>query len=782
MNETEKHNPIASLPNPFDFANPVSKRNLFIGREDELKDIKYYLDHAKTADRAINLALLGERAAGKTSLLNIIEIEANDRGLVPVRINLNESDVETHMAFWFKVFDTVISRIVNETKADESGLSFGGPHGGTYDTYLDLTSAYDIPNDKSFCPFLFPVRYAKAMDAGKCDVRVSDQIIERDLGCIAKEIERPIVLLIDECNILSSERALLEMVRNTFMNLPGFMLVFTGTPDLFPLMDEVFSPIVRQFKRIEVTPFADISETHKAIMGPLRKVNQEKLFDTVSQEFIDSMSGRLGMGVYAHEIYFREGYLSDLHALTNGRPYEIQLVCHFMFKRVQLGRDKKMRLSIEVLEDVLNELRQSHDEDDRPVISAVKRLDEEELRRLNVLLASAGKIPVNHLFLINSLFVEFDQNAHNESRTNLVEQGVLEEIDGAVKFTGDDFDRIVCKYAAKQRGIDLEFDKKPIKVLLRSRAVTALNGAIEVAVKSEVRVRPLFRPFIDAEEQKLDALWSSVEGLSLFEFAKTLPEVVGNNYSLLWRNADALENGVGFVRLSLNYDGLSDVNAFIIAGPTSEEIVCIDQILADAKQHAAEMDGVFEFDIVATTGGALGDCLAGISESGDNDQFAGCLEMHCRRMVDLYLEKEDGEAAFNEAMLITRMDVTLLDSDSQNNVAYILLVNGEKKKALQLLELASNDSTESEALINYNLGVAHLLEGRLGDSIRRLKDCVAMESGGDPMKVSALLRVRDSVDGLSVCGRVSKEDEDELSLLDEVQNALAIASRLASSQ
>jgi Cdc6-like AAA superfamily ATPase len=60
----------SKLHNPFDFANPVIDPKLFAGRKNELEDIEYYLNHAKSAPRAINLALIGDRASGKTSLLN----------------------------------------------------------------------------------------------------------------------------------------------------------------------------------------------------------------------------------------------------------------------------------------------------------------------------------------------------------------------------------------------------------------------------------------------------------------------------------------------------------------------------------------------------------------------------------------------------------------------------------------------------------------------------------------------------------------------------------------
>ena len=76
------------LYNPYDFANPVLDEQLFAGRRKELEEITYYLDHAAHAPRPINIAILGPRASGKTSLLNMCQMRANERSLCTVRIDL----------------------------------------------------------------------------------------------------------------------------------------------------------------------------------------------------------------------------------------------------------------------------------------------------------------------------------------------------------------------------------------------------------------------------------------------------------------------------------------------------------------------------------------------------------------------------------------------------------------------------------------------------------------------------------------------------------------------
>ena len=95
---------LSKIHNPYDFANPVSDVDLFVGREDELQEVKYYLDHAKTAPRPINIALIGPRASGKTSFLNMTQIEAEERDFCVVRIDLDEGDADNQLVFFYKSY------------------------------------------------------------------------------------------------------------------------------------------------------------------------------------------------------------------------------------------------------------------------------------------------------------------------------------------------------------------------------------------------------------------------------------------------------------------------------------------------------------------------------------------------------------------------------------------------------------------------------------------------------------------------------------------------------
>lgn len=793
MNEIAGNVIVAKIANPYDFANPVSSKDLFVGRADELRDIKYYLDHAKKSDRSINLALLGDRAAGKTSLLNIVELEASDRGLIPVRVDLNESDVDSHFAFWFKLFDAIFNRLVSEPSKNGDGHAFGGTHGRTYDTYLDLITAYDVPDDKTFCPFQFPIQYAKAMGAGNANARVSDQILKRDLNTMSQEAGRPIVLLIDECNVLSSQRALLEMVRNMFMNLPGYMLVFTGTPDLFPLMDEVFSPIIRQFKRIEVAPFVDILETRRGVVRPLKAVGCEGLYPMPDEEFFES--------VPTSARRFVNGDLHDLHALTGGRPYEIQLVCHFMFRRVQWGTDKHMRLSFDVLEDVLRELRQSHDVDARPIISAVKQLELDGLRCLQVLLRSDGRVPIEQLMFsfITTGRTDRPAEAIRETLALCVDKGVLAEVSNGVQFRGDDFDRIVCKYAARQRGVNLSFECVSVAEVFESQILRSLSEperTKETSRRKRVRgICLLFSEDSDSTERTrvFQTHWPRIkEGDSVVDVCRECNEIASEAYWHLGVSEEWLSVGSTLVRIHACGAG-AEYTGFLcrVHNESNEDAFanCI-KALETMRDSAGKCGGLVEWEVKELCGASSEELFDALVSVGDDTLLKRCISFHASEAYVNYVNKKNSDCARWHALRTAR-HVRLIEDDAANNVGYMLMSLGEPEKAVRVFEelLARNPEY---LLGRYNCAVALLLQSVVGGVVQQsivdeARDQLMKVTQSDPSELRTdigVLLVPQIVDGaVSVQESWAETMEEEsgashLSLGDAARTATDVCDQL----
>jgi len=424
------------ITNPYDFANPVTEEKLFAGRIEQLAEIKYYLMHGVKSKKPINLSLIGDRAAGKTSLLNMIEIEANKLDYLTVRIDLDEGDVTSQLHFFFKIFDSILNAAFDKE-------FFGGHGGAVFDEYLNQTSSYAIAKDTAFRPFLFPIQYAKAMDANRDDIIISEINFKRDLDKIEEEVGRSILLLFDECNVLSGSRVLLEKVRNIFMNKTSYMLVLTGTKKLFPLIDDIFSPIVRQFKKIQVDEYKELKETELCVNKPL-----------------------LDVGLDPREIFDYSTY-NELHSISEGKPYEIQLICHNMFKKMQESDIDAMELDHSVLEDVRLELETSQDLAKRPRLYDVKSLDKAELVYLNYICKSLeceGPDEILNLEYIVHGNARVDQRILKATLDKFVERGIIycDASTNNLFFFGDDFDKLYTKYYARERGVKFEFNYLPL--------------------------------------------------------------------------------------------------------------------------------------------------------------------------------------------------------------------------------------------------------------------------------------------------------------------------------
>ena len=259
---------------------------------------------------------------------------------------------------------------------------------------------------------------------------------------------------------LSRDRALLEMVRNAFMNLQGYMLVFTGTPDLLPVMDEVFSQLFVIFKKIHVEPFAKIEDTLSGIMKPLEEIGLKEISGL---EIFNDISLETDREIFS--LFANKNYLQDLHDLTGGRPYEIQLVAHFMFRQIQEHKANRMNLTMEVLEDVLEELEQSQQDGSRPIPNMLKNLDEEKLRDLDLICKASSQTHIQGVKNFSLIFQATRKNSFEDSFTFFEKQNVIKRDNESFSFRGDDLDRILCKYEAKKRGHNYSFAYFPIHLL-----------------------------------------------------------------------------------------------------------------------------------------------------------------------------------------------------------------------------------------------------------------------------------------------------------------------------
>ncbi|HTV91967.1 MAG TPA: AAA family ATPase [Verrucomicrobiae bacterium] len=700
---------IAVSYNPFDHINPVSDPSLFVGREEELADITYYLQQSKASPRPFNLAILGERGSGKTSLLNIAATKARDLDFCVARIDLNESDAKSPMSLLLKIFDTLLHEIVRMPRPDNLEHNcFGGEFGQVYSTYLDTVTSYALP-DPLHRTFTFPVQYAMAMAAGRFEAPVSENAFKSDLEKLRLEVGRPVALLFDECNVLGGERSLLQMLRNVFMNTHGYMLILSGTPALFPLMNEVFSPIARQFKRIELLPFKDRHETKRLILTPLQSVG-------------------IGPGTGSGIERLDDSALNDIHKITAGKPHEIQLVCHCILKKLESTGRSTFELSVDVLDEVLSELKKGVDLAGRPTISAIREMDEKQIKQAGVFFQADGATFEQFAFAAQAFPNKHCPEPLSEVVDKLVSAGLLTLDEGRIVFSGDDFDRVYVRYYASRRGVRYYFNFFRPEHFIRARLLDFLYEDCHLTYlfsrePGEPKDDEIFGERVDedyvepvaAGEEEADSAFDTTVFKTLF-FANLEAAHMGD------ARLPAFE-------ISLSHGPLQVCELLIPADVAkfspeecSEHLRALSNRVAGAggelrarRLHVNLMPKV-DVDELARE-------ILSVDETNTNTETAGEFEW---RFVDAYTQRHDRSVAKMYADYLFESNRPI-SAVQMNNLGYFFLVTEQYNKAracldgaLRKAENASepDESGVNDALIGYNLA---LLSAKTGDWESALK-------------------------------------------------------------
>jgi len=414
--------------NPYDFINPIKDQKYFAGRYKELQEIDYYLELSRSKEpKYFHLVLIGPRSTGKTSLLNMIEHKANEKGFLTVKIPLNKELCQNDVLFFKEVIDGIM------TNGAEKGM-FGGIFGAIYRAFRKLIDTLDIQAE---IPLLFGTAYI-GMKKGVSEIGIPQHVLLHDLKKLREEAKKQgiptIVLLFDECDLFAENEAILQKIRNAFTEVDGYILVFSGTEKMFPSISNVFSPIPRFFKRIVVENFKEFKEVEEALIKPLN--DEEKAA-------------------------FDMSCIADIYRITNGSPYEINLIAHYMYRRWKECKSPKIQLSPEVLDDVLNELERLRKGGYYEIANKIKRYWIDYLKVLISLLefprvSQEWLIEYNLLDKIETIQLK-DVYAEKSIVRDYIEylkkDGLICEEDGKLLFKGDTFDILYLKYLCASKGL-----------------------------------------------------------------------------------------------------------------------------------------------------------------------------------------------------------------------------------------------------------------------------------------------------------------------------------------
>jgi len=334
-------------PNPYR-RSPIKKLEDLAGRAREQKTIRYYLS-LTASGQSPHLALIGQRGVGKTSLLNGAESIAKDLKLLPVRLDMNELKARSPGRFWHDLYQTLSLSMVK-----------AGCWGGVQGTiYAELLRMMHARQPGSLEKAVMQIPYVFSCNQGSIDsFECPDALVVNDFEACLTELHSKgltgIVLLIDEADCLGKNVPLLQMFRNIFQVVEHCSLLLAGTEAVFPALSEVFSPIPRQFHRVEVKPFSRWSDTMELVLRLIPK------------DILEAVAPRRGVVI-------------ELHELCGGAPDEIQLYCHHMYRSVEDGTSVRMALSPLVFREVLREYRCNTPANVDAVLNAIERLPDKLL-------------------------------------------------------------------------------------------------------------------------------------------------------------------------------------------------------------------------------------------------------------------------------------------------------------------------------------------------------------------------------------------------------------------
>lgn len=440
--------------NPFDFERPVKNPKLFAGRQKELDEIDYYLELMLGENPTYhNLSIIGERASGKTSFLNMIQYMAEKKGMLAVKISLNNEMSENEVFLFKEFFDGII------TKGVKRGM-FGGLSGKVYCVYR---KAIDLLELGAEVPFLFGTAYVGAKKNNTNSI--SQHVILSDLEKLSAEAKtkgiRGIVILLDECNLLASNQTLLQKLRNVFSDIEGFALIFSGTEKMFPAMTETFSPLPRIFKRIDVKNFVNQNETKECITRRLSDEEKKLINDAT---------------------------IAEIHSLTNGSPYEVQLISHFMYKKFKENKSQSLVLTTSVLDSVINELDRLREGGHHKIANQIKLCDQTQLNILkniiefpNATLDQLSRFMVLSDLRSTEIKSMGEKLSSNRFMIDSLINSVIKEEEKKLSFAGDQFDQLYLRYHLASNGIKNLMIGNPFEsdLNIQNRLTEQLVGGIE---------------------------------------------------------------------------------------------------------------------------------------------------------------------------------------------------------------------------------------------------------------------------------------------------------------
>ncbi len=369
--------------NPYDWINPIADPELFAGREEELSTIMEEIMRLK-GEKPIQpiIAVTGERRVGKTSLLRRIEEKCDKESLKTFLIPIDDRMANDNWEFWHEIFSALF------LAARDEGIMLSQQSEKQMGFQIQATEHSERPQSPTLRDLLLPEAYKIHLSTSSSQ-SLSSYAIQNDLQKLTEAFQQigyeGFVLMLDEAHILLSVQEMKQQVRNLIQRADRWGLVFAGETTLGNMFTDPSEPFFGQANVIPLRNFTTLDDIAECALLPLSDA-EIKLMNPMTTNY--------------------------LARLSRGKPNQIRLICSSIYKRYMHGQQDDLNITIDVLDDVLENIAQAYEDTDlKNRVDLIHRLDSVDLE----LLYNLTRYPNWNIQDI----VDLDESFRGESKSDL---------------------------------------------------------------------------------------------------------------------------------------------------------------------------------------------------------------------------------------------------------------------------------------------------------------------------------------------------------------------------
>ncbi|HZV70889.1 MAG TPA: ATP-binding protein [Saprospiraceae bacterium] len=728
------------ITNPFD-RSALTDAKLLAGRSSEFRQIRFLLRNAfKQENRIKSMMICGDRGVGKTSLLNLIEIECSANNIIPIRLNLTLSNSHNSNELFWYLFSQTINTVF--------GLGLLGGKGGDIQNAIQKIIISDGLTDIINWIFKTPILHKNYL-MNKNSTFEFDLLIE-DLKLLRLQIansniegynqKTKFLFLVDESQNIYSNAKIIEEIRFIIQNQDlGYGFVFAGDTSFEKSQwDIVFGGTHREFDIINLDYFDDLDSVKEYFSKSLESI------EWTTKE-IES------------ELFYRFHHAcGQIHALTSGKPAWINEIAQKMFERCMKGESSVLRFDRNAQNDV-KQILQSSGQIDKVKLDFIDSLSPKYQKWLSKIFSSEistlRQVYFFSKFILSGEYI-LSLEEYKSFCNSLIDSGIviLQQFSESGKSIGyksegktdDLLDTPYLTFGENSDSIKLwlqiNSDGK-YRFRFVSPDITFIeyiNGEITSISGNSFILSSEFTNNINEEEFRLSTIIEKINKNS-FDIIETPYSIINVLYKLIKRLIKSKKKQILFIQLKDNISGkIKSWNVYNINEHDQliefyDNKIRLQKLKSNVENYnSKESNYSLEITIENVIEPSIERFQDSIIKSGDSKKRSIVIEDKMQALIKYYIKENDVKSSYEVASFIYNLyeeghDLSIYHL---NNTAYVLLAKEEDEKATALLkeaikkinnEILEQDEYDSAVIIFYNLAIIIFKEGNYENAIKAFK-------------------------------------------------------------